>query len=83
MALLLLIVVGLSVGWFASIMMRTESPRAILAQMFAALVASLAAGLYMNSGTIIGSISWMALGSAVAGALVILALYHAVFTLRI
>ncbi len=82
MALLLLFVVGVSAGWFASIVARTEAAGSILLQMAAGLIASLTVGLFMNSGTMLGSISWIAVGSAIAAAAAILVLYHAVFTRR-
>jgi uncharacterized membrane protein YeaQ/YmgE (transglycosylase-associated protein family) len=79
MALLLLIVIGASAGWLASIIARTEAPGAILQQMGAGLVASLIAGLFTNSGTILGGLSLLALGAAVAASVVVLAVFHFVF----
>jgi uncharacterized membrane protein YeaQ/YmgE (transglycosylase-associated protein family) len=78
MALLLLIVIGLSAGWFASIVARTDAPRDILKQMGAGLIASLVAGLLLNSGTVMGGLSLIALGAAIAASIAILVAYHAV-----
>ncbi len=82
MALLLLSVLGLSAGWIASIIARTEAPRSILSQMALGTIASLVAGILMNSGTILGSLTWIALGSAAAAVFVVLMAFHAVFTWR-
>ncbi len=79
MALLLLITVGLSAGWFASIAGRTDAPRDILRQMGLGLIASLIAGLLMNSGTVMGGLSLIALAVAIAASAVILVAYHAIF----
>jgi len=78
MALLLLIVLGLSVGWLASVVARADQTGAILRQMGIGLVASLAAGLIMNSGTIMGSLSLLALGCAIAACVVALIAYNLV-----
>jgi len=78
MALLLLITVGLSAGWFASIAARTEAARDILRQMGLGLVASLIGGLLMNSGTMLGGLSLLALGAAIAAAAAVLIAYHAI-----
>ena len=82
MALLLLTVLGLSLGWFASIIARTETPGSILSQMALAFVASLGVGIFMNSGTILGSLSWLAFGAAAAAIVVVLVAFHALFTWR-
>lgn len=79
MALILLIMIGASAGWLASILTRIESPGAILRQIGIGLVASLVAGLFMNSATFLGGLSWVALGSAVAAAIVALIAYHFLF----
>lgn len=78
MALLLLIVIGLSAGWLASVIARTEAPGAIMRQMGVGLIASLIAGLLVNSGTILGSLSLLALGAAIVAPVAVLAIYHAV-----
>lgn len=80
MALLLLIVIGLSAGWLASVVARTEEPGAILRQMGVGLAASLITGLLVNSGTILGSLSLLALGSAILAPAAALVVYHAVLS---
>ncbi|MCU0949014.1 MAG: hypothetical protein MUF47_12305 [Porphyrobacter sp.] len=82
MALLVLIVLGMTVGWLASILARTEAPAQILRQLVAGMVVSLLAGLLLNDGTVLGSLSFMALGAAVAASIAALVLYHAIFTRR-
>jgi len=76
MALLLLIIIGATAGWFASIVARTEEAGAIVRQMGVGLAASLVVGLFINSGTVLGGLSMIALGSAVAAAIAALAAYH-------
>jgi uncharacterized membrane protein YeaQ/YmgE (transglycosylase-associated protein family) len=79
MALLVLIVVGMALGWLASIIARTEAPGEIMRQMGAGVIASLIAGLALNQGTVLGGLSFLALGVAIAVAAAVLVLYHAVF----
>ncbi|MBI1403233.1 MAG: hypothetical protein GC147_08475 [Porphyrobacter sp.] len=78
MALLVLIVLGATLGWLASILARTEAPGAILRQIGLGVAVSLAAGGFANGGTMLGSLSFAALGIALAATLVALVLYHAV-----
>ena len=82
MALLVLIVMGAVVGWLASILARTEETPAILKQVALGLIASLAGGLIVNQGTILGSLSLMALGAGFGLAAGALAIYHAVLNRR-
>ena len=76
MALLVLIVMGATLGWLASIVARTEAPRDILRQMGVGVVASVLVGLLVNSGTFLGGLSFLALGSALAAGIAALVLYH-------
>ena len=76
MALLLLIVIGASAGWMASIVMREEAPGAVLRQMGVGLAAALFAGLLSNSGTFLGGLSLVALGAAIVGSGIALAAYN-------
>ncbi|MEM6476332.1 MAG: hypothetical protein AAF687_09215 [Pseudomonadota bacterium] len=78
MALLVLIVIGALLGWLASILGRTEEPRAIVSQIAIGLFASLVAGLILNNYAVLGGLSPIALGAAVAASVVSLALYHVV-----
>ena len=78
MALLLLIVIGASLGWLASVVMRTEETGTILRQIGVGLLVSVVVGLLTNSGTFLGSLSLVALGSAVAASVVAMVIYHVV-----
>ena len=78
MALLVLIVLGATLGWLASILARTEAPGAILPQIALGLAVSVVAGELANGGTMIGSLSFLGLGVALAACLVALVLYHAI-----
>ena len=78
MALIVLIVLGALLGWLASILARTETPGEITRQIGLSLLASLVAGVIANSGTVLGSLSLMALGAASAASILVLVLYHTV-----
>jgi uncharacterized membrane protein YeaQ/YmgE (transglycosylase-associated protein family) len=78
MALLVLIVLGATLGWLASILARTEAPAEILRQVALGLLVSVVAGEIANDGTMIGSLSFLSLGIAMALTGVALVLYHAV-----
>lgn len=77
MALLVLIVLGAVLGWLASILARTEAPGAIMRQAALGAVISLAGGLLMNSGSVLGGLSLLALGVAVAATCGVLVIYNA------
>ncbi|ASJ90046.1 GlsB/YeaQ/YmgE family stress response membrane protein [Porphyrobacter sp. CACIAM 03H1] len=79
MALLVLIVLGATLGWLASILARTEAPGDILRQVVLGTLVAVVAGEIANDGTIIGSLSFLSLGVALAATGVALVLYHAVF----
>ncbi len=78
MALLVLIVLGMTLGWLASILARTEAPGEIFRQIALGVAVSLMAGLLLNDGTMLGSLSFLALGAALAASFVVLVLYHGV-----
>ena len=82
MALLVLIVLGATLGWLASILARTEAPGDILRQIALGIVVSVVAGEIANEGTMIGSLSFLALGIALAATVAALVLYHAIFGRR-
>lgn len=77
MALLVLIVLGATLGWLASILARSEAPGAILRQIVLGVAVSVVAGELANDGAMIGSLSFLGLGVALAASLVALVLYHA------
>lgn len=82
MALLVLIVLGASLGWLASILARTEAPADILRQVVLGMVVAVVAGEIANDGTIIGSLSFLGLGVALAATGIALVLYHALMRRR-
>ena len=77
MALLVLIVLGASLGWLASILGRTEAAGDILRQIGLGIVVSAIAGAIANEGTMVGSLSLLGLGAGLVAAVIALALYHA------
>jgi len=78
MALLVLIVLGATLGWLASILARSEAPGDILRQIALGLAVSVVAGEITNNWAMIGSLSFLSLGVALAGAIVALVLYNAI-----
>ncbi|MGY6550630.1 MAG: GlsB/YeaQ/YmgE family stress response membrane protein [Erythrobacter sp.] len=78
MALLVLIVLGATLGWLGSIIARTEAPGQILRQIAAGIAVSLIAGLLANGGTMLGSLSFIALGAALVATCGMLVIYHAI-----
>lgn len=81
MALLVLIVLGATLGWMASIVTRTEARRAVLQRIGVGVAATLIVGLLVNSGTFLGGLSLTALGAAVVAGAAALAGFH-MFTQR-
>jgi len=82
MALLVLILLGLSLGWLASILARTEAAGAILRQMGLGMTVALASGLLTNSESPLGGLTLLALGVATACVIAVLVLYHGVISRR-
>lgn len=80
MALLVLIVLGATLGWLASILARTEAPGDILRQLLLGIAVSVIAGEIANDGAVIGSLSLRSLGVALAATGVGLVIYHALRT---
>lgn len=76
MALLVLIVLGATLGWLASILARTEAPGDILRQIAIGLVVALVGGGFANGGTMLGGLSFLGLGVALASAAIALVAYH-------
>jgi uncharacterized membrane protein YeaQ/YmgE (transglycosylase-associated protein family) len=83
MALLVLIVLGATLGWLASILARDEVPGSILRQLALGVIVSVVAGEIANDGTIIGSLSFLGLGIALAATGAALVLYHALARRRV
>ncbi|MEL6877003.1 MAG: hypothetical protein AAGL68_02765 [Pseudomonadota bacterium] len=82
MAILILIILGALLGWFASILARTEDPRGIFKNIGLGLVASVIGGLVTNGGALLGALGWLGLGIAALAAVLVLAAYNHVFVAR-
>jgi uncharacterized membrane protein YeaQ/YmgE (transglycosylase-associated protein family) len=78
MGLLILIIVGAILGWLATIVLRIEDGREILANALVGVLGSLLVGLIAGNGTFLGAVSGFALIWAVAGSLVALAAFNLV-----
>ena len=76
MALLLLILTGIMLGWIVSVVMRTEEARTILEQIGLGVLIAVIVGLFTNSGTFLGGLSLVAFGAASAATIGVLAIYH-------
>ena len=76
MALILLVIVGVLAGWFASVLARIEDRRVIRWQIAIALVMSLVVGLLVNRGTFLGGLDWIPLGAALAACSLALGAFH-------
>ncbi|WP_324828695.1 GlsB/YeaQ/YmgE family stress response membrane protein [Qipengyuania zhejiangensis] len=78
MGLLILIVVGAILGWLATIILRVEDGRSILAHAIAGVAGSLVAGMIAGNGVIFGAVSGVALLWAVLGAAIAIGIYSLV-----
>ncbi len=82
MAILIFILTGLLIGWFASIVTRTEDAGGIFKSIGIGALASAIGGLIMNGFMLFGTLDWLALGVAAASAAMVLAAYKLVFVVR-
>ena len=80
MALIILINIGALLGWLGSIILRLDAPGAVLRMILIAMLTSLVAGLFGNSGTVLGSLSWLGFGAAVGATLPAIVGYYAFAT---
>lgn len=76
MGLIILIVVGATLGWLASIVMRTDDRQGILMNVAVGIAGALVAGAVTNQGSILGGISASALLLSFAGTLTLLAVVN-------
>ena len=70
MGLLILVVVGALLGWLATIILRIEDGRSILANALVGVLGSLVTGLIAGNGAVFGTVSGVALLWAVLGSVV-------------
>lgn len=75
MGLIVLIVVGGLLGWLATIILKIEDGRSIARSMMAGVFGSLAIGLILTHGNMLGGVSTATLLSAMLGGVVSIALY--------
>ncbi|MBO6527633.1 hypothetical protein [Erythrobacter sp.] len=78
MGLLILIVVGALLGWLATIILRIEDGRDILANALVGVLGSLVTGLIAGKGAVFGTVSGIALLWAVLGSIVSIGLFNLV-----
>lgn len=76
MGLLILVVVGALLGWLATIILRIEDGRSILANALVGILGSLITGLIAGNGAIFGTVSGLALLWAVLGSIVSIGLFN-------
>ena len=76
MALFVLITLGASLGWAASILARTDAPSAILRQIALGILISLLVGLLANAGSLLGGLSLRTIGVASVAAATALVFHH-------
>ena len=78
MGLLILLVVGALLGWLATIILRIEDGRSILANALVGVLGSLIVGAIAGNGAVFGTVSGVALLWAVLGSLVAIGLFNLV-----
>ncbi|MEM6856966.1 MAG: hypothetical protein AAF559_03770 [Pseudomonadota bacterium] len=80
MALFVLLILGISLGWFSSILARTDAAGAIMRQMGVGMVAALVFGLVFNTGSLLGGLTLLGLGAGAGGAIVALVAFYMLVT---
>ncbi|ASP28864.1 MAG: GlsB/YeaQ/YmgE family stress response membrane protein [Pseudomonadota bacterium] len=78
MGLLILLVVGALLGWLATIILRIEDGRSILANALVGVLGSLIVGAIAGNGAVFGTVSGVALLWAVLGSVVAIGLFNLV-----
>jgi len=78
MGFLILIVVGALLGWLATIILRIEDGKDILANSLVGVLGSLVTGLIAGNGAVFGTVSGIALLWAVLGSVVSIGLFNLV-----
>ncbi|MCA0889114.1 GlsB/YeaQ/YmgE family stress response membrane protein [Qipengyuania flava] len=78
MGLLILLVVGALLGWLATIILRIEDGRSILANALVGVLGSLIVGAIAGNGAVFGTVSGVALLWAVLGSVVAIGLFNIV-----
>ncbi|HBR85131.1 MAG TPA: hypothetical protein DD861_13265 [Erythrobacter sp.] len=76
MGLLILVVVGALLGWLATIILRIEDGRSILANALVGVLGSLVTGLIAGNGAVFGTVSGVALLWAVLGSVIAIGVFN-------
>ena len=76
MGLLILVVVGALLGWLATIILRIEDGRSILANALVGVLGTLVTGLIAGNGAVFGTVSGVALLWAVLGSVVAIGVFN-------
>lgn len=76
MGLLILVVVGALLGWLATIILRIEDGRSILANALVGVLGSIVTGLIAGNGAVFGTVSGVALLWAVLGSVVAIGVFN-------
>ena len=76
MGLLILVVVGALLGWLATIILRIEDGRSILANALVGVLGSRVTGLIAGNGAVFGTVSGVALLWAVLGSVVAIGVFN-------
>ena len=76
MGLLILVVVGALLGWLATIILRIEDGRSILANALVGVLGSLVTGLIAGNGAVFGTVSGVALLWAVLRSVVAIGVFN-------
>lgn len=82
MALLIVVILGAMLGWFASILERDEQPSAIRLQLLVGAIASSIGAFILSGSALFGAMTLAMLGVAAATAIVTLTTYWLVFVRR-
>ncbi|KNH00866.1 transglycosylase associated protein [Qipengyuania citrea LAMA 915] len=73
---MILVVVGALLGWLATIILRIEDGRSILANALVGVLGSLVTGLIAGNGAVFGTVSGVALLWAVLGSVVAIGVFN-------
>ena len=76
MSLIPLSLIGVLIGWLSSIVTRVEEGKAVRRLVLAGFFGSVIAGLAANSGTVLGSLSWIATGVGVLASIAAVVAYR-------
>lgn len=75
MSLIILILIGVLIGWLASILTRVEDVPGIRRDIALGVGGALIGGLVANKGVLLGGLSWTALVAGIAAAMLVPAIY--------